>query len=81
MLRIAARRLSSLSSSHFRPTIASSLPGSHNIIDSTDSNDFRSAMRGDAFFALLERKISFWIALAIAALSIFFFVDLLFDLF
>ncbi|CAK9311485.1 unnamed protein product [Citrullus colocynthis] len=45
MLRIAARRLSSLSSLHFRPTIASSLPGSHNIIDSTDSvpsNDFRS---------------------------------------
>ncbi|KGN51130.1 cytochrome b-c1 complex subunit Rieske-4, mitochondrial [Cucumis sativus] len=43
MLRVAARRLSSLSSSHFRPTIASSLPLSHNIIDSTDSNDFRSA--------------------------------------
>ncbi|XP_022992735.1 cytochrome b-c1 complex subunit Rieske-4, mitochondrial-like [Cucurbita maxima] len=42
MLRIAARRFSSLSSSHFRPTIASSLPGSHKIVDSGDSNDFRS---------------------------------------
>ncbi|KAA0066085.1 cytochrome b-c1 complex subunit Rieske-4 [Cucumis melo var. makuwa] len=70
------------------PTIASSLPGSHNILDSADSNDFRSA----GFFNTFpirphfdrnsrERKISIWLALAVAALSTFIFVDLLFDLF
>ncbi|XP_022141630.1 cytochrome b-c1 complex subunit Rieske-4, mitochondrial-like [Momordica charantia] len=45
MLRIAVRRISSLSSSHFRPTIVSSLPGSQKIIDAGDSatsNDFTS---------------------------------------
>ena len=52
MLRIAARRLSSLSSSHFRPTIASSLPGSHKIIDGGDSapsNDSRSVTSFNTF--------------------------------
>ncbi|XP_023549720.1 cytochrome b-c1 complex subunit Rieske-4, mitochondrial-like [Cucurbita pepo subsp. pepo] len=52
MLRVAARRLSSLPSSHFRPSIASSLPGSHKIADGGDSapsNDFRSVSSFNTF--------------------------------